>query len=79
MNGNELLLIWIMNFSKNKKKYPRIINLNGSNIFGIMEIRGMCSLSHWGLIMAPVQEANSDNLGESFRFSIQWLYVECNH
>ena len=29
--------------------------------------------------MAPVQEANSDNLGKSFRFSIQRLYVECTH
>ena len=39
----------------------------------------MGSSSHWGLIMAPVQEANSDNLGKSFRFSTQWLYVECTH
>ena len=29
--------------------------------------------------MAPVQEGNSDNLGKSFRFSTQWLYVECTH
>ena len=29
--------------------------------------------------MAPVQEANSDNLGKSFRFSTQRLYVECTH
>ena len=29
--------------------------------------------------MAPVQEANSDNLGKSFRFSTQGLYVECTH
>ena len=29
--------------------------------------------------MAPVQEANSDNLGKSFRFSTQRLYVECIH
>ena len=36
------------------------------------------SSSHWGLIMAPVQEANSDNLGKSFWFSTQWLYVECS-
>ena len=28
--------------------------------------------------MAPVQEANSDNLGKSFQFSTQRLYVECN-
>ena len=27
--------------------------------------------------MAPVQEANSDILGKSFRFSTQRLYVEC--
>ena len=39
-------------------------------------VRDMGSSSHWGLIMAPVQEANSDNLGKSFRFSTQWLYVE---
>ena len=42
-------------------------------------IRDMGTLSHWGLIMAPVQEANSDNLGKSFWFSTQWLYVECTH
>ena len=42
-------------------------------------VRDMGSSSHWGLIMAPVQEANSDNLGKSFRFSTQWLYVECTH
>ena len=29
--------------------------------------------------MAPVQEANRDNLGKSFRFSTQRLYVECTH
>ena len=29
--------------------------------------------------MAPVQEANSDNLGKSFQFSTQLLYVECTH
>ena len=34
-------------------------------------VRDMGSSSHRGLIMAPVQEANSDNLGKSFRFSIQ--------
>ena len=27
--------------------------------------------------MAPFQEANSDNLGKSFQFSKQRLYVEC--
>ena len=37
------------------------------------------SSSHWGLIMAPVQKTNSDNLGKSFQFSTQWLYVECTH
>ena len=50
-------------------------NLNGSNIFGTIKIRS----SHWGLIMAPIQETNSDNLGNFFRFSTQWLYVECTH
>ena len=39
-------------------------------------VRDLVSLSHSGLIMALVQEANSDNLGKSFRFSTQWLYVE---
>ena len=29
--------------------------------------------------MAPGQEANSDNLRKSFRFSTQELYVECTH
>ena len=42
-------------------------------------VRNMGSSSHWGLIMTPLQEANSDNLGKSFRFSTQWLYVECTH
>ena len=42
-------------------------------------VRDMGSSSHWGLIITPVQEANSDNLGTSFRFSTQWLYVECTH
>ena len=27
--------------------------------------------------MVPVQEANSDNLGKSFRFSTKRMYVEC--
>ena len=42
-------------------------------------VRDMGSSSHWGLIMTPVQEANSDNLEKSFRFSTQWLCVECTH
>ena len=29
--------------------------------------------------MAPVQEANRDNFGKSFRFSTQRLFVECTH
>ena len=29
--------------------------------------------------MAPGQEANRDNLGKSFLFSTQQLYVECAH
>ena len=37
--------------------------------------RDMSSLSHWRLIMAPVQEANSDNLGKSFYTMIVcWVY-----
>ena len=39
-------------------------------------VRDMGSSSHWGLNMVPVQEANSDNLGKSFRFSTQWMFVE---
>ena len=31
----------------------------------------LSSSSHWGLIMVPDQEVNDDNLGESFRSSIQ--------
>ena len=31
----------------------------------------MGSSSHWGLIMAPGQEANGDNLGKYFRSSTQ--------
>ena len=42
-------------------------------------VRDMSSSSHWRLIMAPVREANNDNLGKSFGFSTQWLYVECTH
>ena len=42
-------------------------------------VRDMGSSSHWGLIMAPVQEANTDNLGKCFQFSTQRLYVECTH
>ena len=42
-------------------------------------VRDMGSSSQWGLISAPVQEANSDNFRKSFRFSTQWLYVECTH
>ena len=41
-------------------------------------VRDMGNSSHWGLIMAPVQEANSDNLGKSFRFFytmiVCWVY-----
>ena len=33
-------------------------------------VRDMGSSSHWELIIAPGQEANEDNLGKSFRFSI---------
>ena len=38
-------------------------------------VRDMGSSSHWGLIMAPVQEANSDNLGEIF--SIFYTTIVC--
>ena len=37
----------------------------------------MSSSRHWGLIIAPGQEASEDNLGMSFRSSIQKWYVEC--
>ena len=47
-------------------------NFSDSNIFGTMEI---ClrygSLSDWGLIMAPGQEANNDDLEKSFWFFTQ--------
>ena len=42
-------------------------------------VRDVSSSSHWGLIMALVQETNSDNLGKCFQFSKQWLYIECIH
>ena len=35
-------------------------------------VRDMGSSSHCGLVMAPGQEANSDNLGKSFRFATQF-------
>ena len=38
-----------------------------------MEIWDMGSSSHWGLIMAPGQEANDDNLGVYFDL----LYNNC--
>ena len=38
-------------------------------------VRGMGSSSPWGLIMASVQEANSDNLGKSFLHSVCMLSV----
>ena len=45
---------------------------HGSNVFGTMEIvRDIGSLSLWELIMVPIQEANGDNLGKSFRSSMQ--------
>ena len=34
-------------------------------------VRDMGRWSHWGFIMAPGQEANGDNLGQSLRSSIQ--------
>ena len=41
-----------------------------------MDIIGeMGSLSHWGLIMATGNEANSDNLGKCFRFSTQYEVI----
>ena len=47
-------------------------NLNGSNTFGTMEIRSRHGyLEPLRVIMAPVQKANSDDLGKSFRFSTQ--------
>ena len=37
-------------------------NLNNWNFFGTTDIfRGTSSSSHWGLIVAPGQEANGDN------------------
>ena len=37
-------------------------------------VRGMGTSSHWGLIMAPVQEANGDNSGV---FSIFYTMIVC--
>ena len=42
-------------------------------------VRGKDSLSHWGLIMGPGQEANGDHLGKPLLSSIQYWYVECTH
>ena len=39
----------------------------------------MGSLSNRGLIMAPDQEANVDNLGKSFWFLYTKIYVVCTH
>ena len=39
----------------------------------------MGSLSHLGLIIAPGQEANWDNLGTSFQSSMKECYVECSY
>ena len=39
-------------------------------------VRDMGSSSHWGLIMTPVQEAKSDNLGFFF-FSIFYTMIVC--
>ena len=43
--------------------------------------RDMGSSSHWGLIMAPVQEANSDNLGKIFFdfMIVCWVYSLESH
>ena len=46
-------------------------NFNGSNIFGTMDIR---SSSHWGLIIAPGQEANGIIKGV---FLIFYKIMEC--
>ena len=47
-------------------------NFNSSNIFGTMEIvPDIGSLSHWGLIMAPGQEANGNI------FSIFYTKIVC--
>ena len=39
----------------------------------------MGSSSQWGLIKAPGQGANGDNLRMSFQSSIKWWFVEWNH
>ena len=47
-------------------------NLSGSNILGPWKfIRDIDSSNHWLLIMTPSQKANGDNLGISFRPSVQ--------
>ena len=42
-------------------------------------VRDMGSSSYGGLIIAPGQEANNDNLGKSFRFFAHYLYVGFTH
>ena len=45
---------------------------NDSNILGLWKfVLGMASSNHWGLIIAPGQEAGGNNLGMSFRYSIK--------
>ena len=63
---------------RSEEKYSRT-SMSRTSLDPWKFVRDMGSSSHWGLIMAPVQEANSDNLRKSFRFSTQWLYVECTH
>ena len=46
-------------------------SMAGASLGPCKFIRDMDSLSHWGLIMAPDQEAYGDNLGKSFWFSTQ--------
>ena len=55
-------------------------SFNGSQIFigQYKSVLEMGSSSHWGLIMAPGQEANGDELGDVFlifyKIIVCWVY-----
>ena len=48
--------------SETERKYSRT-SMARTSLGPWKFVRDMGSSSHWGLILAPVQEANSDNLG----------------
>ena len=58
---------------KKKSKYSRT-SMARTSLEPWKLVRDMGSSSDWGLIMAPDQEANSDNLGKSF---LHFLHSDC--